>query len=460
MSGPKVVRVVTHEEKVAICKRGLAALSSSIASLLNYLREQGLTDEVLQLELKEKFEHYQTLAVPSNYREIPGLIEREIDYINAVLERKREQQLTASKFRQGRVRHLSESIKTLAILSAASGVNVDPQCGWEFSQLSSMSSSELEALEQKVRSELAQISIPTDENLSEEQKQLRNRLTQSGGELSVYEWKLIATESDKGNANVDRMDRVLAELYELGLPELELGQYLQQVDKIYQQESASQRALLLDSLVLALARKSTERQKLEDARQQLSRLKVEIEALEEDKTASILVKINAALNTDNISDVENMRTVATQFVAKLDSLRSVNSGRKLLVDALNSLGYQVHEGMQTAVVENGKLIVRKADDPIYGVEIQFIAATGRFQLRLVSGLSASERSTTDDVAEEEEWCADLAKLAILLSQSGSDLKIEKALDAGAVAVKHSAEMAELREKNARRSQNNNRELDH
>jgi len=93
--------------------------------------------------------------------------------------------------------------------------------------------------------------------------------------------------------------------------------------------------------------------------------------------------------------------------------------------------------METAVVENGRIIVKKPVQQAYGVEVQEIGVTGKFQLRLVSGIPDSERSAREDIEEEEKWCEDLAKIRDLLKEAEIELEIEKALEPGSATVKYS-----------------------
>ena len=83
MSGPKVVRVVTIEEKIAICETQLALLNASVQSLSRYLDVHGIKDEKLKSNLEKKIEHYKAIATPDSFRKIPGQIQRELDYISS-----------------------------------------------------------------------------------------------------------------------------------------------------------------------------------------------------------------------------------------------------------------------------------------------------------------------------------------------------------------------------------------
>jgi len=465
MSGPKVVRVVTEEERIAICETQIALLSAAFQSLFRYLESHGIEDEKLETKLRRKLDHYIKLATPDKYREIPGMIQRELDYISSEFDRLQDKGLQEARSRRRRIRNLSESIKTLQMLASSSGFDVDSRVYYlKHSELSDKSDVELSEIEQKVSSELSDLSNVrkkerVDINLTAEQKETRNRLISAEKELNVSEWKLVSVELNQGADNSNRIDTVMAELDEMKFPEPRKIEYLRQLDNIYEENSNQKRALLLDSLVINLAKESREYKRLQKVRHDLLMIRAQTDALKEEQAKLVCRQIDKALESENISVLENMLEATTGKVAEIITARSVEHGREALIDALKSLGYSVSEGMETAVVENGRLVVKKPAEEVYGVEVQTIAVTGKFQLRLVSGLPNNERSTKDDVAEEEKWCDDLAKIRKSLVESGMELEVEKALDPGAVTVRHSAMMTEMLERERRVSLTGRRELD-
>ncbi len=285
--------------------------------------------------------------------------------------------------------------------------------------------------------------------LTDEQKDIRNRLISTEDELLVSEWKLISAEFDKGDERSNRIDRIMAELEEIDFPESKKKQYQKQLERIYEETSDQQRALRLDSLIIELADKSRDYHKLQKTRHDLLMIKSQLDILQEENATRLSLQIEKALESENISVLENMLKAAKEKLKSIITGRSVEQGRGALIEALQSLGYTVNEEMKTAVVENGHLVVKKPAEEVYGIELQTVAATGKFQLRVVSGLPDNERSTTDDVAQEEKWCDDLAKLQQSLAGSDVELDLEKNLDPGTVAVKHSPIMTKMLERENR-----------
>jgi hypothetical protein len=464
MSGPKVVRVVTEEEKIAISETQIALLSASIQSVIRYLDSHGIKDEKLKAKLWEKLEHYKKLATPDKYREIPGKIQRELDYISSELNRVQSKELEEARSRRRRIRNLSESIKTLQMLVSSSGSDVDSTVYLMNSELFDKSDIELSEIEQKVYSKLSALSnkrknVRGEVNFTPEQKEIQSRLTTSDDDVSVSEWKLVSAELDSSDAKITRIDTLMAELDEMEFPKSRKIEYQRQLDRISEEKKNHQRALLLDSLVIKLAKESREYERILKARHALALIKAQVDILKGENATWLSRQIDKAIESEDISVLENMLKATPGKLAEIITARTIKQGREALIEALESLGYSVSEGMETAVVENGKLVVKKPAEEVYGVEVQTIAATGKFQLRLVSGLPDNERSAKDDVAEEERWCDDLAKIRKSLAESGVDLKIEKALDPGTVAVRHSSILTEVLERERRIATTGRRELD-
>jgi hypothetical protein len=97
------------------------------------------------------------------------------------------------------------------------------------------------------------------------------------------------------------------------------------------------------------------------------------------------------------------------------------------------LGYEVAEGMSTAWASEGRLVIRSAARPDYGVEL---SGADRFQMRPVA-FDANGRGPDParDKDAETIWCGDVTGLEQRLAALGDGLKIEKALPIGAVPLK-------------------------
>ena len=108
------------------------------------------------------------------------------------------------------------------------------------------------------------------------------------------------------------------------------------------------------------------------------------------------------------------------------------SRRRAVLQGLASLGYEVTEGMATAWVKDGKVVLRRAASPGYGVEIFGGTPDDRLQVRAVS-FGAHDSSRDRDM--ETIWCNEFERLRQIVAKSGGNVAIEKALPIGAAPLK-------------------------
>ena len=79
--------------------------------------------------------------------------------------------------------------------------------------------------------------------------------------------------------------------------------------------------------------------------------------------------------------------------------------RRAVLQGLASLGYEVTKGMATAWVEGGRVVLRKAANRDYGVELAGGAKSDRLQVRAVGfGSPGAVRDTSRDRDMETIWC--------------------------------------------------------
>jgi len=192
------------------------------------------------------------------------------------------------------------------------------------------------------------------------------------------------------------------------------------------------RGLLLDGLDVATGRALTAARARAAMTTDLNLLAAELDAAGLDASA---------LREDvNALGAETINTRIADARAALDSHRKAFASaarRAAILEGLSGLGYEVNEGMRTSFVEEGRLVMRSASRPDYGVEVS--AAGERMQMRPVAfdagGLGPDPAR---DVDAETIWCGDVSALQARLGDAGGGLVIEKALPIGATPLKRIA----------------------
>ncbi|WP_251360171.1 hypothetical protein [Kangiella sp. TOML190] len=441
MSGPKVVRIVTEEEKLAICSSQMAMLTSSIEQLLSWLeKKEMLTTEIEDLFV-EKISRYQKIAIPENYRTIPAKVAKEIEFIKS--EKKRyENILVKNKSSElSRKRNLAESIKTLRFLYEQSKIDYSVKLP-SYTKIKLMNEAEVIELEKTVALEFRNLASKRDNaiegnKLTDEQMSLIDRLKSTDEIQFINIWKKEQLLNKELEDKKSRLDILLAEIETIECEPEKKTHFLNRANSIYEEGADKRKSVLIDSLVIDLAafvRNSIETNKLVD---NLHLLKVQVESLEEEGLAPLSVQIDKAIESLDVTVMTNMEAHANNLVQAVMQKQASEKGRKALIKGLRSLGYSVNEQMQTALVENGQLVVRKNNYSDYGVEVRGVADTGKLQVRLVSNLPERERRRRDDIDAEEKWCSDFSLLRKQLSESGIDLDFQVAMKPGESIVKFS-----------------------
>ncbi|MCX5954307.1 MAG: hypothetical protein NTZ40_12635 [Cyanobacteria bacterium] len=200
------------------------------------------------------------------------------------------------------------------------------------------------------------------------------------------------------------------------------------------EQDQRQRRLLLDSLSLELSqtlqRRAREAQRLailDELEAQLgvfnaapTGLKTAISAFRDGQGASL-------------SDLRHaVEAWCEQEALRLDGERV----RSVVLGSLRELGYDVREGMTTAWVEGGSIVVQKAGSSEYGVELQDV--DGRMRTELVRfgdpGAPVTEQQRQRDTEIEQQWCTAHAQTLENLRKEGMAAKVMAKREPGEVTL--------------------------
>lgn len=131
---------------------------------------------------------------------------------------------------------------------------------------------------------------------------------------------------------------------------------------------------------------------------------------------------------------ERLATVKERELARLAHERK----RAAILASLSELGYEAHEGMETALTQAGKLVIRKPGESDYAVEIVSDPSLSLMQttmVRYADSPELTEQQRLRDCEREEAWCADHARLRERLAQQGLATQFKLKLPSGAHPVK-------------------------
>lgn len=205
----------------------------------------------------------------------------------------------------------------------------------------------------------------------------------------------------------------------------------QQLAEIQAMNESSQRHLRADSLILILAKQLKKCQQHTELVEKIEQLCAELAIFSDDENTTI---IDDALASVHSSSFSVLMPLAEQLEAQINLAEQAfvaEAQRRVVLDGLGKLGYQVQETDIKAWMDDGKVVVRHPATPGYGLELG--GKQARFQTRTVA--LSSQRDTQRDKDVDAIWCSQHQQLQEFVVQSDAELVVERALPAGSGEMK-------------------------
>jgi len=244
---------------------------------------------------------------------------------------------------------------------------------------------------------------------------------------------LPGAEKPVDAGRLERIWILLAEL-ELEHPQADFAGWKERA-RFGEAASASQRGLRLDSLCLELG-EFLRKNRLEKALRVALGLALEDLAEKSSMEADIWRrKLQEALAEAVLaSGADELLSAVRAWMVEENRREDAEAQRVAVLGALVELGYEVREGMATAWTEEGRVVVHKPGESVYGVEVSAPSVGNALQVRVVAKGEAS-RSQQRDKEVEETWCGEFSRLRALLAEEGFPTELKQAHAPGEVAIK-------------------------
>ncbi|MCD9127657.1 hypothetical protein [Luteimonas fraxinea] len=429
MSGPKVVRIVTRDEILAICEghlRRLEQASERWETQADRLGELGAADIA---STRARHDRLRQLLRDDQLVALQKDVPIEIAFLAHDLAEREERAVgKAARARQSR-RNLRENATALLRSLETALAPADASLVAALRAIASgLAYADADAIVARGFAQLGQANA-TD-TLSESQRALANALRVEEDRPSLW----VAEDHAPRAPRLDRIDQHIARLQTLH-GDTSAEPFLRRLEAIDGDPADPRRDMLLDSLVVDLAAAGADRQVRRDRVEALRTLAAEMATLlgEADTTLPAQVTACIAAPELDMAQIDALVQQCTDAIAKKLSRRAATARRRAVLEGLASLGYELREGMETAWANAGSVVLRKAATPGYGVEVGGRADNGRLQVRPVSLTDTRDRSRDRDI--ETIWCGEFTRLRSLLAERGSELTIDKALAIGEVPLK-------------------------
>lgn len=429
MSGPKVVRIVTREEIISICEGHLRRLDQTIAIWSNDgKRIKELTDEEIATTLHRR-KAFDILLKQNAFMDLQKKVPDEIAFLTADLDRRHR--IASEKAVQERKRHRQgrDSASTLIQMLEARDIAIPIKLYEELRTLATGKTAP--NMDTILARGFSLLTMPFSNNdLSEAQRTAAEALMVGLEKQDFTTWKATHVPPTQ-NPRIARIDQQIAEL-EMLLGSDRTSNYIERLSKVEEMEVSSKQNLILDSLILDLAAD------LEGARTYRSTM-IELRALVAElqahalTTTTLLERIEACKPLMPLQAITELTDECRTLIAQARQRKEAEARRKVILQGLAQLGYEINEGMETAWATDGRVVAKKTALPGYGVEIGGNAQNGRLQVRAVA--LEADRDISRDKDVETIWCGEFSKLQGLLADRGDNLAIERALGVGVVPLK-------------------------
>jgi hypothetical protein len=184
---------------------------------------------------------------------------------------------------------------------------------------------------------------------------------------------------------------------------------------------------MADSLLLDLATAVKNGRERARILSELRERRAELSEMNSPEATSLRSEIDKAL-AGSSSGSESELIKRADFLVEAEVRAMAAEERRLAVlEGLASLGYEVSEGMATAWVNGGRVVLRKGANPGYGVELSGGSKSDLLQVRTVGiGNPAEVRDVHRDRDMETIWCGEFERLQSVVAKSGGSLSIESA----------------------------------
>ncbi len=417
MSGPKVVRIVTREEILEICHGMLTRIDAALSEWKRIGRRNDCIDDEALAAAQRRRDALAALIAADRFMDLQKQAPIEEAFLRNDVQVRLAKVAAVQAAARSRGRREREAAASLLRTLRGTGepLNPDLERGLERGDAAALAEG-FAALARR----------PAGPTASRE---LAERLRGDEAPASFADWLATrpATEADPA---VARIEARIAELRPY-VDETTSAAWGRRLDEALDAEPA-RRGLLLDGLDVATGRELTEARTRAAAATDLRLLAAELGAAGLDLKALTLgmEALNAAAIATRIE--EGRAALEAHRQARASAAR-----RAAVLEGLTGLGYEVTEGMRTTWAQDGRLVVRSASRPDYGVEVS--AGGERMQMRPVAfdaGGVGPDPSRDRDA--ETIWCGDVSALRESLGDAGGGFVIENALPIGATPLKRIA----------------------
>lgn len=430
MSGPKVVRIVTREEILALCEGHLARLNAAVEEWLKVGRRNEVLTDVEIAATRARQAGLRRLLEEDRFTELQKAVPDEIHFLTADQETRLARAATEKAKARAAQRQMEAAAVAVLRVLERKGISVPDDLR---SSLLNAAADHSEAAA-AISAAFALLSAENKTSaVSNHQRQLAEKHKETDDRQTFNDW-LAANSPSGDNQELTRLNLRLAELAVI-LGDSATAEFEARLRRLFFDEPLANHTLLVDSLELDIVQAVTRARERSALQLRLRMLAEQLAGIDQENAKQFSLTIVARLDepSDLLIKLEHEAKVVLERALETTAAQS---RRHVVLEGLAKLGYQVSENLETAWVQNGRVVIKRTSQPGYGVELSGKIDSGRVQMRAVaiSNQGSSVDSKRDRDAETI-FCSDVATLQRSLGEAGGDFVIERALPIGATPLK-------------------------
>lgn len=415
MSGPKVVRIVTREEILELCRGQLARVDAALAEWVRIGRRHDCLDEDAHKTARGRREALAALITNDRFMDFQKQAPLEEAFLRDDIQSRLAIVAAQQSAARQKGRRNEDAGKTLVRRLQTLEIDVDQAL-----------------VDDLLRGDTGALSKGF-QLLGEQKAKGASALAVKLREEAVQTFAAWLAQQPPARADkaIERLAGRFDELAPLVSADVTMT-WRSRLAEADQAEPA-RRHLLLDGLEVETSRALTE------ARSRHALL-IDVQLLvAEMKAAGIEPEAREAIDSLVVAELTSLKEQLTATLAEHRAAQAIAARRMAVLEGLTSLGYEVTEGMSTSFAQDGQFVLRSAARPDYGVEVSAVGRGERMQMRPVAFGSGGEGpDPSQDRDAETIWCGDVTSLQASLAKVGGGLTIERALAIGETPLKRIA----------------------
>ena len=438
MSGPKAVRVISRAERIARCEDLLAQLEAQATEWLRTGNRLGVLSEQDRRATEEKVSLLREALSADKFDQVERQTQTVIEFLRRDMEERIANQAVKKRRAKTVRRRLGAAAEQVLSMLESGNQPIDPALTKMLQSAVGGRIDDPMELETVIGDAISVLSTgSTSTELNADQRALAQALRGDAKVRTVTDWIIKNAHFDDDRAT--RVEDYIADL-EVSEGAEVAAPFSERVNDIREVENKRKRQMLFDTLIIDLAAEVKKRERKRRLHGRAISLRAIIERDVELAQHQISQRIERLLeqwNDIGIDLVEDVLAEVAGTVEQRQQVRAAELNRSAMLEAFSELGYEIREGMETAWVEQKRIVVSKSHQIGHGVEVSGSAEAGRLQVRPVrfadsSGSSANRQKDSDI---ETIWCSEFKELQRILDRKGGKLAIEKAKAVGETPVK-------------------------